>query len=485
MSLKRIKFTKNIRFQIWINFVFFMICVLLLLWFFQILFLQKFYENIKTTSTNNAVAEMVEKYRKSDVTTAEDFEKLADEFDMIALDNDFSYMITDSYASKLIHENDHSISYQFSRRQLQELVLNANVSGGITSVQGNVGNSKVLTVCSLLKNKSGTTTGYIVLYSIITPVNTTITMLKQNTSVIMLILVVISLILSFIISNSISKPILKITKASKKLANGEYNVQFDGGSLIETQQLAQSLNYASAEISKIDELQRDLIANVSHDLRTPLTMIKAYAEMIRDLSGERKEKREEHLKIIIDETDRLALLVNDMLDLSKLEKGEQPLNYTTFDINSKLHDIIERYKGISKVMGYKINFTDNTPVLVKCDIVKIEQVIYNLVNNAINYTGDDKQVYITQTIEDDYVKITVTDTGKGISEDNIHQIFDKYYRCEKTKREVIGTGLGLSIVKAILKKHNFPFGVQSKIGIGTSFWFKIKRDNETICTNEK
>lgn len=462
-----------------------MICVLLLLWFFQILFLQKFYENIKTTSTNNAVAEMVEKYRKSDVTTAEDFEKLADEFDMIALDNDFSYMITDSYASKLIHENDHSISYQFSRRQLQELVLNANVSGGITSVQGNVGNSKVLTICSLLKNKSGTTTGYIVLYSIITPVNTTITMLKQNTSVIMLILVVISLILSFIISNSISKPILKITKASKKLANGEYNVQFDGGSLIETQQLAQSLNYASAEISKIDELQRDLIANVSHDLRTPLTMIKAYAEMIRDLSGERKEKREEHLKIIIDETDRLALLVNDMLDLSKLEKGGQPLNYTTFDINSKLHDIIERYKGISKVMGYKINFTDNTPVLVKCDIVKIEQVIYNLVNNAINYTGDDKQVYITQTIEDDYVKITVTDTGKGISEDNIHQIFDKYYRCEKTKREVIGTGLGLSIVKAILKKHNFPFGVQSKIGIGTSFWFKIKRDNETICTNEK
>lgn len=462
-----------------------MICVLLLLWFFQILFLQKFYENIKTTSTNSAVAEMVEKYRKSDVTTAEDFEKLADEFDMIALDNDFSYMITDSYASKLIHENDHSISYQFSRRQLQELVLNANVSGGITSVQGNVGNSKVLTICSLLKNKSGTTTGYIVLYSIITPVNTTITMLKQNTSVIMLILVVISLILSLVISNSISKPILKITKASKKLANGEYNVQFDGGSLIETQQLAQSLNYASAEISKIDELQRDLIANVSHDLRTPLTMIKAYAEMIRDLSGERKEKREEHLKIIIDETDRLALLVNDMLDLSKLEKGEQPLNYTTFDINSKLHDIIERYKGISKVMGYKINFTDNTPVLVKCDIVKIEQVIYNLVNNAINYTGDDKQVYITQTIEDDYVKITVTDTGKGISEDNIHQIFDKYYRCEKTKREVIGTGLGLSIVKAILKKHNFPFGVQSKIGIGTSFWFKIKRDNETICTNEE
>ncbi len=458
-------------------------CVIVLLWIFQIFFLQRFYEKIRTDSTNNAVIQLIDEYRNNDINNGEEFKKLADRFDSIAFENGFSYMIINSDASNLIHENDHSIRYQFDQRELSFLIMSANVKGGITSSQHVLSNNKILTICSVLKNKSGVTTGYIVLYSIITPVNTTITMLKQNTSIITTILFFISLILSFIISANISKPISKITKDSKRLAKGEYNVTFDGGGFKETKQLAESLNYASSEISKIDELQRDLIANVSHDLRTPLTMIKAYAEMIRDLSGEKKEKREEHLKIIIDETDRLALLVNDMLDLSKLEKGGQPLNYQVFDINSKLHDIVERYKGISKVMGYTINFSVSEPVYVKCDIVKIEQVIYNLINNAINYTGDDKQIYITQTVEDEYVKITITDTGKGISEENIYQIFDKYYRCEKTKREVIGTGLGLSIVKAILKKHNFPFGVQSTIGVGTSFWFKIKIDNETVCIN--
>jgi signal transduction histidine kinase len=224
----------------------------------------------------------------------------------------------------------------------------------------------------------------------------------------------------------------------------------------------------------VDKQQRDLIANVSHDLRTPLTMIKAYAEMIRDLSGNNPAKREEHLNIIIEETDRLSLLVNDMLDLSKLENGGISLSLVKFDIMTRLTEIIERYKGLSDKMGYHITFTPDTEAFVECDIVKIEQVIYNLINNAVNYTGDDKNVYIKQINEDGWVKITVTDTGQGISEEDLKLIFDKYYRA-KMRREVIGTGLGLSIVKAVLNKHKFPYGVQSKLGEGTTFWFKIKR----------
>ena len=121
-----------------------------------------------------------------------------------------------------------------------------------------------------------------------------------------------------------------------------------------------------------------------------------------------------------------------------------------------------------------IHFSADENVLVNCDLGKIEQVIFNLINNAINYTGDDKQVYVKQINDEDFVTISITDTGRGISEENLHLIFDKYYRGEKTKREVMGTGLGLSIVKAILQKHNFPFGVQSKIDNGSTFWFKIK-----------
>jgi len=456
--------------------------VIFLLWIIQILYIQKFYENLRIYSAEDTARSITDMYRDNEPSNEDEFISLMESFDSLANRDDHSYMIIDNYYT-LVHENNDSISHQFTRNEIDFFQRNANVKNGyyMTCVDGTMSNSKIVIICSVLKDSKGNTDGYLILNSLITPVSTTITMLKQSTFQISIILILISAVLSVIMSRRIANPIQKITESATRLAKGEYKTEFDGGDFYETRQLASTLNYASSEISKIDELQRDLIANVSHDLRTPLTMIKAYAEMIRDLSGDRKEKREEHLKIIIDETDRLALLVNDMLDLSKLENGSHTLNYTSFDINSKLKDIIDRYKGFSGAMGYTINFSDDTPAPVKCDMVKIEQVIYNLINNAVNYTGEDRQVYITQTIEEDFVKITVRDTGKGISEENIHQIFDKYYRCEKTRREVVGTGLGLSIVRAILKAHNFPFGVQSTPGAGTSFWFKVKRDKESIC----
>ena len=220
-------------------------------------------------------------------------------------------------------------------------------------------------------------------------------------------------------------------------------------------------------------MQRDLIANVSHDLRTPLTMLKAYAEMIRDLSGDNPKKRNEHLEIIINETDRLSLMVNDILDLSKLESGKQKITPSEFEISSKLSEIIDRFTGISERMGYKIQFTPDKECTVFCDAVKIEQVIYNLINNAINYTGEDKQVFVRQINASNGIIIEVEDTGEGIPPDKIKLIFDKYYRSENHKREVVGTGLGLSIVKAVLKLHNYDYGVRSKIGKGSVFWFRI------------
>ena len=195
--------------------------------------------------------------------------------------------------------------------------------------------------------------------------------------------------------------------------------------------------------------------------------------MIRDLSGDNPVKRNEHLEIIINETDRLSAMVNDILDLSKLESGKQKLNPSEFEIGAKLNAIIGRFKGISDKMGYHIHFTSDKEKTVYCDIVKIEQVIYNLINNAINYTGADKQVYVRQINQADGVLIEVEDTGDGIEESKIKLIFDKYYRSENHKREVVGTGLGLSIVKAVLKLHGYDYGVRSTLGKGSVFWFKI------------
>ena len=244
-------------------------------------------------------------------------------------------------------------------------------------------------------------------------------------------------------------------------------------------ELAEALTYAEHELSRTDEMQRDLIANVSHDMRTPLTMMKAYAEMIRDLSGNNPEKRAKHLQVIIEETDRLSLLVNDMLDLSKLESGTKKLEFTTFDISQRLTEIANRYQGISEQMGYHLHFTPDAPRMVCCDAGAIERVICNLINNAINYTSkEDKQVFLRQVNQPNCVRIEVRDTGDGIEEDKIKLIFDKYYRSENHKREVVGTGLGLSIVKAILKLHNYDYGVNSKLGEGSTFWFAIRTDQQ-------
>ncbi len=482
----KIPFLKNknfhIRYHILFSFLLIIALAVILIWGSQILYLSKFYEGVRIHGAEDAAEKMSEKFLASEIDDSDDFDKLTEYFDTIASDNELSYMIVDSYYT-VIQENNKNMAYQFSRKDIDFLQKNANIKGNpyLTCVEGDAPNTKVVIICSVLKNPGTSADCYLIVSSLITPMNTTIMLLKQSSYFIIILLIVFSVFLSVIMSKSIAEPIQKITESADKLAKGEYKTEFDGGRFAETKKLAKTLNYASAEISKIDELQRDLIANVSHDLRTPLTMIKAYAEMIRDISGERREKREEHLGIIIKETDRLAALVSDMLDLSKLENGSQPLNYSSFDMNSKLRDIVERYKGFSEPNGYTINYTESSPVFVRCDMGKIEQVIYNLINNAVNYTGDDKQIYVSMETEEDFVKITVKDTGKGISEENIHQIFEKYYRCEKTRREVVGTGLGLSIVRAVLKAHNFPFGVQSAPGKGTAFWFKVKRDKESIC----
>ena len=402
-------------------------------------------------------------------------------FDKLAYENEICIKVVDIYGLRTIYSNDdvmgtNCLIHGPSRVYDYLMELKQSESGVIShKVKNPQTNYDTLLLGSLLFDKDGHVSAYMLINATLEPVGSTVEILKKQFIIVTGILVIIGIALSVIISKSIAEPIINITKSADRLAKGDYSAEFDGGNYKELHQLANTLNYASTEISKVDMMQRDLIANVSHDLRTPLTMVKAYAEMIRDLSGNNPAKREEHLNIIIEETDRLALLVSDMLDLSKLENGNLKLNCSEMNVTAKISEIVDRYRGVSEKNGYTITFTPDEEVTVSCDIVKIEQVIYNLLNNAINYTGDDKKVFIKQINEKNYVKIEVTDTGDGISEENIKLIFDKYYRSKNHKREVVGTGLGLSIVKAVLKLHNYPYGVQSTLGEGSTFWFKIKR----------
>ena len=260
----------------------------------------------------------------------------------------------------------------------------------------------------------------------------------------------------------------EINNSAKALAEGDYAIRFGEQGAREVRELSRTLNYAAGELSKVEGLRRDLLANVSHDLRTPLTMIKGYSEVMRDLPG---ENTPENVQIIIDEAQRLTDLVNDLLDLSKLEAGVLPLEKARFNLTESIRQILHRY---DKLADYRFPFHGEEDVWVEADELKISQVVYNLVNNAITYSGEDKTITLTQQVEQGKVRISVTDTGEGIPQEKLKDIWERYYKVDKEhKRAQMGSGLGLSIVRNILEMHGGQYGVTSQLGKGSIFWFEL------------
>lgn len=284
---------------------------------------------------------------------------------------------------------------------------------------------------------------------------------------------VIAFLISYSLANKLSGPIREISGTAQKLADGNYDVQFNSAQYSEIAKLSDTLNYMKDEIKKSEDFRKELLANVSHDLKTPLTMIKAYASMIKEISGDDPEKREKHLDVIIDEADRLTGLVNDILSTSKINAGLEQLNKKVFNLTELLYGVINKFSYLQETQGYSIMVDVEAELYTLADEEQIYQVIYNLVSNAINYTGEDKTIYVSLKYDagEKRIKFAVSDTGKGIAEEELAHIWDRYYRSKDSHlRPVKGTGLGLNIVKVILQKHEFNFGVNTKLGEGSTFY---------------
>jgi signal transduction histidine kinase len=227
-------------------------------------------------------------------------------------------------------------------------------------------------------------------------------------------------------------------------------------------------------------MQKELLANVSHDLRTPLTMIRGYGEVMRDLPG---ENTPENVQLIIDEAERLSELVDDMLDLSRLQAGTRELKIELFDLTEVVRALMTRYDKLIEHEGYDMTFHADEHVLVQADRTMILQAVYNLINNAVNYAGADRRVEVTQRREGERVRISVRDFGKGIEEEHLPLIWDRYYKVDRVHtRATVGTGLGLSITKDILERHGADYGVRSTPGEGSEFWFELPVDNTRQAT---
>lgn len=318
--------------------------------------------------------------------------------------------------------------------------------------------------------------GYVFLFTSLEDIGTTTSLIQSQLIYLTLLTILLSIVIAMFLSRRIAKPISDMTKKATKLADGNYNLVFKNTGINELDELANSLNYLEQEVSKTDTYRRDLMANVSHDLKTPLTMIKAYAEMIKDITIDDKEKTIKNLDVIIEETERLNILVNDILELSKLQNNQDNLDIEEFDIVSLIKDILRRYEIIKETENYNLILESPESIIVKADKKRISQVIYNLINNAVNYTGDDLRVIVRLTEESKDCLVEIIDTGKGIDEEDLQNIWNRYYKQEKNhKRNIVGTGLGLSIVKNILEQHHFDYGVKSIKNHGTTFYFKIKK----------
>ena len=328
---------------------------------------------------------------------------------------------------------------------------------------------------------------YLILVCHMNSVSDAVEVLKIQLITTAVIILIISGFLSWIISGKISAPVTKMSNVAKRWAGGEDSLEFERCGYSEIDGLADSLNYAKSEISKSNKLQRDLLANVSHDLKTPLTMIKAYAEMIRDISGGVKAKRDKHTNVIIEEADRLTLLVNDILSLSRLQSSVDVLEKTTFNLSELTENVLYRFETVVKEQGYTIIKDIEPDLFINGDEKKIEEVIYNLIGNSINYTGEDKTVQVYLKKSGYSAVMEVLDSGKGMDSEQINTIWEKYYRVSETHhRAVKGTGLGLSIVKTILESHGLKFGVLSKPSVGSNFYveFTLVDENEGGTSNE-
>ncbi len=472
-----------------------LIIVLLVIAVFQSVFLGFVYENVREQDMEAAANKVAQSINDS---TIEDivYEEATDRLISILV-----YRIDEDRAVKILEENAAAggggQSFFISPKHMAELYVRAKEEGGVYRARVTLGGNEVeqsfleklfpevmgnadslvtaetinMVHIQLCEDASGNQY-MLLLNTALAPLAPTINTLQRQFFYIFFILIGLVLILMIPLSKRISRPIVHMNEAAKQLAAGNYDADFvEENGYRETRELAESLNHAAQELSMSDRLQKELIANISHDLRTPLTMIRGYSEAMRDIPG---ENTPENLQVLIDETEHLSELVSDLLDLSKIRSGVRNPVMEFFDLTGAVREVMARYEAFTKGQGYRIQLEVDESVPVFADRSMILQVVYNLINNAINYTGSDLTVTVRQTVTDGVVRLSVTDSGEGIPEEQLPMIWERYYKVNQVHRSArIGSGLGLSIAKGVLDAHNARYGVESVIGKGSTFWFEL------------
>lgn len=465
------------RIKLFSNLIFFMLVTLLLLWGIQFLLLDTLFYQISKNHMHDAADRIEHLYSQNSM----DFSK---QVYSIALNNEFCISVfggdgrlvtsADIGGGCLIHNiDDKALNnlYQKALHEGGEYFHRAGLGGfNHHGLHGNYPVRDRILYTSVRETSGGP------LIMLFDGASSPVTILKGAVTIQLILVSVILSVFAALLANrlarNLSRPIADVNRAAKRLVAGEYDVEFTGEGYREIYELSDTLNQTAKDLKRTDQIQKELIANISHDLRTPLTLITGYCEMMRDIEG---ENNPENMQVVLDETARLSSLVSDLIDLSKYESGAQKYEIDSVDIDFLLVETVDRYRKLLADKKYTFVYESVGPTFVQCDKKRILQVIHNLIGNAINYAGEDKTVIVRLTDgENGRKRVEIIDHGAGIAKEDLPLIFDRYYKVDKThSRAVTGTGLGLSIVKNILKGHGAVYGVQSELGKGSIFYFEL------------
>ncbi|MDR1386998.1 MAG: HAMP domain-containing histidine kinase [Propionibacteriaceae bacterium] len=467
--------TKGLAFRTWRSLTLSTCAFLTLMALFVVVFLEPFCQHIELWDLERLAARMEADYDRTDRFAMLDqlardnglrVIVLTEELDVVLLRDGFTPHPASSGADALT---------EAQLQTLAELRQDLSRHGGGHVHRFVNGSNESINVVIYFTQLSDPDFGsvYVYLSSAVTPLTETIPALEIEFVIVAALMMVLTVFVGLGLSRRLASPLIALTGSAQRLGRGDLTVEFDGGGVTETEQLAQTLNYATGELRDIQRDRQELLANVSHDLKTPLTIIKIYSETIRDVSGDNPPLRQTHCETIIEEANRLTDLVNEILEISRLESGSASIELSQINLTDCLEETLSRFAILAESKGYVFHCDIDPDVPILGDAHYMQRVFYNLIGNAVHYTGADKVVRISLRRNEQRVRFEVTDTGPGIPPDKVATIWDRYYKSRTNhRRPVVGSGIGLSIVKHLLVAHQARFGVTSGSAAGSTFWFE-------------
>lgn len=473
----RLNSEKSLKTKLLIYFMLFAALLIALIWGLQSLFLSQYYQNMKFQKTKQ-VAEKIERtYKKGN------YNEFLRSLVTLAPKHDLFIYIIPAEGNPLIFTPYSQEGLDLAgQKYLDELLKETS------SVREAMRNAKTGTISKILSENDGVNTliygsfletsefgsTEMFIFTPLYPMNSTIRILSTQMAIVTIISLLLVSLLATLFARKISKPLQTISVSAAKLGRGDYKIQFPKSGYKELNDLSEILNQMAKDLESTDKLKRDILANIGHDLRTPLTMIRSYGEMIRDISGEDDKKRNKHLQVIIDESERLNKLVDDILILSKIQSGVDVLNKEILDLRTIVISVINSFEIYRHDMGCSFLLISPEPINVAVDEKRIRQVLMNIIINAVNHSPKNSQIIVSLTKHNKKALCQIADCGPGIPENELANIWSRYYKAANNLvRSSQGSGLGLAIVKEIVEKHDGEVGVVSVENSGSVFWFSL------------